>query len=112
MRRWNPIFLVALCVGMVIFSHPCSPAQDQAEAKRKIVNRVPPLYPDLARRMQIRGTVKVQVVVAADGKVKLTEVVGGSPLLAKAAVDALGKWKWEAAGHETKELVELNFHPE
>jgi hypothetical protein len=38
-------------------------------------------------------------------------VVGGSPVLAKAAVDAIEKWKWAPGPQETKELIELNFHP-
>jgi len=39
-------------------------------------------------------------------------VVGGSPLLSQAAVEAIQKWRWETAQHETKQLIELNFHPE
>jgi hypothetical protein len=38
-------------------------------------------------------------------------VIGGNPLLAKAAVDAIEQWKWVPAAQKTKELVELNFHP-
>jgi membrane protein involved in colicin uptake len=53
----------------------------------------------------------VGVVVAPNGKAKFTQVIGGNPLLAKAAVDAIEKWKWVPAAQETKELVELNFHP-
>jgi hypothetical protein len=53
----------------------------------------------------------VGVVVTPSGKVKFTQVIGGNPLLAKAAVDAIEKWKWAPAAQETKELVELNFHP-
>ena len=76
-----------------------------------IVDRVVPVYPDLARRAQIHGTVRVGVVVTPSGKAKFTQVIGGNPLLAKAAVDAIEKWKWAPAAQETKELVELNFHP-
>ncbi len=75
------------------------------------MNRVAPAYPDLARKMHILGTVRVQVVVAPSGKLKLVQVVGGNPLLAKAAVDAIEQWKWGPAPQETKELIELNFHP-
>jgi membrane protein involved in colicin uptake len=53
----------------------------------------------------------VGVVVAPNGKAKFTQVIGGNPLLAKAAVDAIEKWKWVPAAQETKEPVELNFHP-
>jgi len=75
------------------------------------VDRVVRVYPDLARRAQIHGTVRVGVVVAPNGKAKFTQVIGGTPLLAKIAVDALEKWKWVPAAQETKEPVELNFHP-
>jgi outer membrane biosynthesis protein TonB len=61
--------------------------------------------------MQTRGTVKLEVVVAPNGKMKFTEVIGGSPVFAKAAVDAIEKWRWVPVPEETKELVELNFHP-
>jgi TonB family protein len=62
--------------------------------------------------MQIRGTVKVETIVASSGKVKSTHVVGGSPVLSEAAVEAIQKWRWETAAQETRELIELNFHPE
>ena len=105
------ILLGTIVLGVVAFSPTFSPAQEQPEGKRKIVNKVVPVYPELANKMQIRGTVKVEVTVAPNGKVKLTQVVGGSPVLAKAAVDAIEKWKWAPAPQETKELLELNFHP-
>ena len=110
----RPSFVAALIVfslGVIAFSPLPSLGQDQPEGKRAIVDRVVPVYPDLARRAQIHGTVRVGVVVAPSGKAKFTQVIGGNPLLAKAAVDAIEKWKWAPAAQETKELVELNFHP-
>jgi TonB family protein len=111
MRRFFVAALIALSLGVIVFCPPFSRAQDQPEGKRAIVERVLPVYPDLARRAQIRGTVRVGVVVTPSGKTKFTQVIGGNPLLAKAAVDAIEKWKWVPAAQETKELVELNFHP-
>jgi outer membrane biosynthesis protein TonB len=61
--------------------------------------------------MQISGTVRVEVVIAPNGKAKFTTVLGGNPVLALAAVDAIGKWKWAPAPQESKEIIELNFHP-
>lgn len=116
MRRRAATALLALVLGAVAispFSAPAqnSSAQEQPEGKRKIVNRVDPEYPELARKMQIRGMVKVGVSVAASGKVKMTRVMGGNPLLAKTAVDAIGQWKWAPAPQETQELIELSFFP-
>lgn len=51
-------------------------------------------------------------VVARDGKVKAAEPVGGSPLLVEASVDAIKRWKFAPAAAESKELIELSFHPE
>lgn len=103
--------LIALSLGIIAFRPSVSRAQEQPPGARKIVSQVAPEYPELAKKMQIRGTVRVEAVVTPNGKVKLTQVVGGSPVLAKAAVDAVAKWKWVAAPQETKELIELNFHP-
>jgi membrane protein involved in colicin uptake len=54
--------------------------------------------------------VKVIAVVGADGEVKSVEPMGGSPVLLKAAQDAVAKWKF-APGGESKETVELHFTP-
>ena len=111
MRPYFASAFIAVCLGVIAISPTLSLAQEQSETTRKIVSRVVPVYPELANKMQIRGTVKVEVVVAPNGKVKFTQVMGGSPLLAKAAVDAIEKWKWGPAPQETKEIIELNFHP-
>src|ERR1700687_1008373 len=110
----GPFFVAALIsfsLGVIAFCPLASLAQDQPEGKRAIVDRVVPVYPDLASRAQLHGTVRVGVVVTPTGRAKFTQVIGGNPLLAKAAVDAIEKWKWAPAAQETKELVELNFHP-
>ncbi|MGO9124800.1 MAG: energy transducer TonB [Terriglobales bacterium] len=73
--------------------------------------RVPPVYPDLARRMSIRGKVKVMVVVSPNGTTKDTKVVGGNPVLVNAALEAVRKWKFEPAQAESTETLEFNFQP-
>jgi len=50
--------------------------------------------------------------VAQDGTVKSVEVKGGSPVLTQAALDAVRRWKWEAATRETHEIVEVKFTPQ
>jgi TonB family protein len=105
------VFNIVLSLGVIVFSQAFSLAQEQPETTRKIVTRVIPVYPELANKMQIRGTVRVEAVVAPNGKVKFTQVIGGSPVLVKAAVDAIEKWKWGPAPQESKEIIELNFHP-
>ena len=87
-------------------------AMAQQELGRKVKVKVSPTYPDIARRANITGTVKVAVVVAPNGTLKSTKIVGGHPLLASAALDALKKWKFEAASEDSSGIVEFKFEPQ
>jgi TonB family protein len=93
-------------------SHPSFGQTEQAESKRKLVNRVMPSYPDIARNLRIKGVVRIEAMVAPNGSVKNTHVLGGHPLLAQSADDAVHKWRWESAPAETKEFVEVRFDPD
>ena len=117
MQRRIAIGLLVLAAGHSASLNPKSLAQEQIQAQqsestRKVTSRVAPVYPELAKRMNVVGTVRLIAVVAPNGTVTRTEVVGGSPLLVQAAVNAIGKWKWAAAPVETKESVEIRFKPE
>jgi TonB family protein len=81
------------------------------EVVRRAKSKVEPVYPELARRMNITGVVKVQVVVAPNGTVKEAKVVGGHPLLANAALDAVKKWRFEPAQAESSGVVDFKFEP-
>lgn len=84
-------------------------AQESSEGLRRVVTKVTPQYPGVARTMRIEGSVKVEVVVAPNGTVKSVEVKGGHPMLAQSALDAVRQWKWEPAPHDTHEAVEMKF---
>lgn len=78
---------------------------------RKVIEQPVPIYPQLARRSGLSGTVKVQVVIAADGHVKDVKVIGGHPLFVDATVEALKMWKYAPSNSETTAALEFNFHP-
>jgi TonB family protein len=84
-------------------------SQERSESTRKVVTRVSPQYPSLARAMNVQGSVKADVLVAPNGTVKSIEVKGGHPLLVQSAESALREWKWEPAPHETHEIIEIKF---
>jgi len=90
-----------------------APVQTHAQdaGKRRVLNRVAPVYPTLARTMSLQGSVKIDALVSSDGTVKEVEVKGGHPVLVDAAADAVRRWRWEAAGHESHEMVEVRFSP-
>jgi TonB family protein len=81
------------------------------ELVRRAKSKVSPVYPDLARKMNITGTVKVQVTVSPNGTVKDAKVVGGHPVLASAALEAVKKWRFEPAPAESTGVVDFKFEP-
>ena len=100
----------AVLFALITFISVGGVAQDQQASARRILRQTPPVYPDLARRIHLEGTVKVLATVEASGDVRSVEAVGGSPLLIKAAEDAVTRWKF-APGAESREVVELHFTP-
>src|ERR1041385_3141233 len=111
MRRF-PLFFALLLLLMIPFRAGIAAAQaDQTTGTRKIVNKVVPGYPAMARSLNLSGTVKLEVLVLANGTVKSINVKGGNPLLVQAAQTAVHDWKWEKTEHDSTELVEFRFNP-
>ena len=92
--------------GVFGFAQSCS----TDESRRKVKTKTAPIYPELAKRMNVAGKVKIEVVITPDGHVKSTRVVGGHPLLVQACQDAVKEWKFVAAPEETTQVVEFEFH--
>lgn len=81
------------------------------EMLRRAKTKVQPAYPDLARKMNITGTVKIEVVVFPNGTVKEARVVGGHPVLSGAALEAAKKWRFEPAAAESSGIIDFKFEP-
>lgn len=96
--------LVAFALAIAL----CSTLSAQ-EAKRPMKTQGKPSYPELAKRMNVAGSVKVEVVVAPNGTVKSAKAIGGHPLLIESAVAAAKNSKYEPSAEETKELITYNF---
>jgi len=60
-----------------------------------VVKRVPPEYPDEARRGGIQGKVVMHAIIDKAGAVAKLELVSGDSLLAPAAIDAVKQWKYK-----------------
>jgi len=86
------------------------PAQNE-DIARPVKSKVDPEYPELARKMHLAGTVKIEVVVAPNGSVKDARVVGGNPVLAQAAMVAARKYRFEPAAAESSGIIEFKFEP-
>jgi TonB family protein len=100
---WTRRFRLVL-ITIIVFVTPCF-----GQSGRRVVSNPSPVYPPLARTLNLKGTVKIEVLIAANGVVRDTRVIGGHPVLVDASLTALKKWKYEPGGTETKELVTFRF---
>jgi TonB family protein len=110
--RSRIVSVLFIAFSLVALSSGVLSAQQESANKRKLTERITPPYPALARNMALEGVVRVEALVAADGSVKTVAIKGGHPVLAQAAVNAVRRWRWEPAAHETREAVEVKFSPE
>jgi protein TonB len=69
--------------------------QGGAVQAAKLVNRVQPQYPPLARQTRISGTVRLHAIISKDGSVQSLSVESGHPLLVQAALDAVRQWRYQ-----------------
>jgi protein TonB len=58
----------------------------------KLLRRVMPVYPPLAKQARISGTVKLMGIVSRDGHIINLQVISGHPLLVPTAVHAVRQW--------------------
>ena len=107
MRKIVPVLLLGLAILSTMLVVPALQAQE--EGQRKATLRVSPSYPDLARKMNVSGTVKLEVTITPEGKVKSVRAIGGHPVLVEAADEAVKKWKFEPASSSTTEVVAVQF---
>jgi TonB family protein len=59
--------------------------------------RIPPVYPEEARRSDVSGTVWIQALVDRSGQVLETNVTESIPVLDQAAVSAVEQWRFQPA---------------
>jgi protein TonB len=61
----------------------------------RIVTKVDPIYPEVARRLGTQGLVVLDAVIAPDGSVKKLRPISGPDVLVQSATAAVGSWKFE-----------------
>lgn len=103
-KLFRPVLALVFSISPLFFS-----AGSRAQDNRKLIKKVDPVYPDLARKMNMTGTVKVEITIGADGSVKDVKTVGGNPVLVQAVEEAVKQWKYASSPEETKKALEFKF---
>jgi TonB family protein len=67
----------------------------EAAAAGLLLKKVPPIYPPNAKRTGIEGDVVLRILIGADGRVAVLDVVSGNQRLRNAARRAVLQWGYE-----------------
>jgi len=97
--------LIAIVAAVALLASTASADQ----TGRKVKHEVKPQYPEMARQYHVSGTVRLQVVVLPNGRVKDVTPLGGHPLLIGPSEQAVRDWQYEPGTSETTEVVVFNF---
>jgi general secretion pathway protein A len=88
----------------------------EKQMRENAIHIVPPVMPERAKTELGEGTVHLKAVINHDGSVRSVRLVDGSPLLSKAAMDAVMQWRFrpymvngQPADVDTQ--VTVNFGP-
>ena len=60
----------------------------------EIIRKESPVYPEAARRAGVQGAVVLNAIVNTRGILQEIQIVSGHPLLIKAALDCVRKWRY------------------
>jgi hypothetical protein len=82
--------------------------------KKPGMQKVPPIYPPIAKAAHVSGTVKLIASVAVDGQVSQIAPISGPPMLIGSAIDAVKQWIYpQVRIHDQAEpyhvIVDVNF---
>lgn len=79
--------------------------------ERALLTRVEPEYPETLKRLQIGGTVRLELNISPKGPVEEVQIVGGNPILGEAAMKAVKQWVYAPSSTRSKIQITIPFNP-
>jgi protein TonB len=79
----------------------------------RIIYQPKPEYPQIAKMTHTEGTVEFEAVIGKDGTIEELKVLRGHPLLVKAALDAVRRWRYQPTllnGEPIEVLTEITVN--
>ncbi len=105
------ILTLALAFVLALSLTPLQAQKPPEKANRKKIYSVDPVYPEMLKRSNIGGVVRLLVLISPKGTVDTVNQLGGNAALVEAATTAVKKWKYAPAEAETTQEVSITFDP-
>jgi TonB family protein len=89
--------------------------EDGDSFQKRIISAPRPVYPEVARKAGIEGTVRLQVRLTPDGRIEVQKILEGDTVLADAAIGAVKQWRGKPVMMDGKlvdviSTVSFEFH--
>jgi protein TonB len=84
-----------------------------AVAESKLVQKVLPIYPRLAKSARVDGVVEFSAVINKEGRIENLRLVRGHPLLVNAAREAVSQWRYQPTllnGQPVEVITNITVH--
>ena len=111
-RKVSNLLRIASIAIVVSFGPGIASADDlvrlsEAEARKLLVSKVDPEYPNMAKQMRLSGKVQVDCFVDTNGAVEKVQILNGNPLFSSSINNAMKKWKFKPmeANGKTSNIV-------
>jgi TonB family protein len=101
--------ILATAVLFAVCSSYCLAADDLAVGTRHVRHYVRPTVTELARKLNLKGAVKLGVDIGPNGKVIAVRPIGGHPLLVDSAIRAVREWQFDPTTQMTTGVVTIVF---
>jgi TonB family protein len=93
---------------------PVADVTTHAAQPERLAEAVPPSYPALAQHMNVQGSVVLQALIGADGRIQNLRVISGPQILAMAAQQAVREWQFKPVYQngqavETRATITVSF---
>ena len=121
---YSPLWFIAFGLGLLLTvvapqlqaedKKPDASKTDEAtpsRTPRKLLHKIDPVYPQDLKRRSIGGTVKLDLKISANGNVEKVAIMGGNPILADSAAQAVKKWQYAPAAASSTMLLNVEFNP-
>jgi TonB family protein len=102
----------ALCLAAALAFLPSAVVPQENAPKEnqpKLLKKVIPAYPEILKKMNVSGTVRVQVTIAADGTVKDVEARGGNAIFIDSVAAAVRNWKFVPGERQRTADISVSF---
>ena len=104
--------LAALCLAAAMAFLPSIVVPQENAPKEnqpKLLKKVIPAYPEILKKMNVSGTVRVQATIAPDGSVKDVEARGGNAIFIDSVAAAVRSWKFVPGERQRTAEISVSF---